>query len=118
MNWIVGLFYETTNDDWNSPWGDPTNYDYQESFALAYWEQQTQYGFSPGFAPNAEWIEPLIKGGVPAAKRLSILLPMLQLVVVEGDTLVPRIPLAAELEIAAPEFRPNGLLNVRGTAVP
>ncbi|MCH7820769.1 MAG: TonB-dependent receptor [Proteobacteria bacterium] len=55
MNWIVGLFYETTNDDWNSPWGDPTNYDYQDSFALAYWEAQTQYGFSPGFAPNAEW---------------------------------------------------------------
>ncbi len=55
MNWMVGLFYETTNDDWNSPWGDPTNYDYQDSFALTYWEAQTQYAFFPGFAPDAEW---------------------------------------------------------------
>jgi iron complex outermembrane receptor protein len=51
MNWIVGLFYETTNDDWNSPWGDPTNFDYQDSVALAYWEST----FGTGFAPEAQW---------------------------------------------------------------
>ena len=38
MDWIVGLFYERTNDDWTSPWGIATNYDYQDSVAHAYWQ--------------------------------------------------------------------------------
>ena len=54
-NWMIGLFYETTNDDWKSPWGDPSNYDYQDSVSLLYWEGRSDLGFSPGFAPDAEW---------------------------------------------------------------
>jgi iron complex outermembrane receptor protein len=53
MDWIVGLFYETTDDDWDSPWGDPTNYDYQDSFALAYW--QSYYGEDFGTEANWGW---------------------------------------------------------------
>jgi len=50
LNWIVGLFYETTNDDWDSPWGRATNFDYQDSIALQYWEAS----FGAGIAPNAQ----------------------------------------------------------------
>ena len=50
LNWIVGLFYEKTNDDYVSPWGRATNFDYQDSIALQYWEAT----FGAGIAPNAQ----------------------------------------------------------------
>lgn len=49
LTWIAGLFYERTNDAWQSPWGRATNYDYQDSIANAYWEDT----WGVGFAPNA-----------------------------------------------------------------
>lgn len=49
LNWIVGLFYEKTSDDWESPWGIPVNYDYQDSISRQYWE----WRFQPGIADNA-----------------------------------------------------------------
>jgi outer membrane receptor protein involved in Fe transport len=49
VDWIVGLYYERANDDYISPWGRVTNFDYQDSIALQYWE--TIWGV--GFAPDA-----------------------------------------------------------------
>lgn len=47
VNWIVGLFYEKTDDRWENPWGIVTNYDYQDSVALLYWEGTWGEGFAP-----------------------------------------------------------------------
>jgi len=47
MDWIVGLYYERAADDWWSPWGRATNFDYQDSIALQYWEQTWGVGFAP-----------------------------------------------------------------------
>ena len=49
LDWIVGLYYERNAYDWVTPWGKPTNFDYQNSVALQYWE--TVWGV--GFAPDA-----------------------------------------------------------------
>ncbi len=46
-DWIVGLYYERAADDWWSPWGIATNFDYQDSIALQYWEQTWGVGFAP-----------------------------------------------------------------------
>jgi outer membrane receptor protein involved in Fe transport len=77
LNWILGLFYESTEDKWQSPWGQPTNFDYQDSISLMYWEngcgsywgqagehapgasfgdpRWISCGFGVGFAPDAEF---------------------------------------------------------------
>ncbi len=47
IDWIVGLYYERAADDWWSPWGVATNFDYQDSIANAYWEQTWGVGFAP-----------------------------------------------------------------------
>ena len=49
VDWIVGLYYERSYDDWISPWGRVTNGTYQGSVAHQYWE--TVWGV--GFAPDA-----------------------------------------------------------------
>jgi outer membrane receptor protein involved in Fe transport len=46
-DWIVGLYYERANDDYVSPWGRVTNFDYQDSVALQYWESIWGVGFAP-----------------------------------------------------------------------
>ncbi|MFB3104864.1 MAG: TonB-dependent receptor, partial [Pseudomonadales bacterium] len=75
FSWLVGLFFEDSNDDWERRWGVPTSNDYQDSLSLVYWEtgcgsffgaagthgpnpsfsdpQWITCGFGDGFAPNA-----------------------------------------------------------------
>lgn len=47
VDWIVGLYYERANDNYISPWGRVTNFDYQDSIALQYWEAIWGVGFAP-----------------------------------------------------------------------
>jgi len=60
VNWLIGLFFEDSNDDWDRRWGVPTSNDYQDSLSLVYWEigggstwGAAGSGFGVGFAPNA-----------------------------------------------------------------
>jgi iron complex outermembrane receptor protein len=60
MDWLLGLFFEDSNDDWERRWGVPTSNDYQDSLSLVYWEigggstwGAAGSGFGVGFAPNA-----------------------------------------------------------------
>ncbi len=36
FDWLAGLYYEDGNDEWESHYGMPTNFDYQESIAFGY----------------------------------------------------------------------------------
>lgn len=75
LDWIVGLFYERANDDWQSSFAGPTaggdasiNY-YQQSLSLAYYEQlrgetyptATSYWYS---ANETDWEQKAIFGEV------------------------------------------------------
>lgn len=53
IDWIVGLFYERTNDDWESPWGYVTNYNYEDSIAAQYWDWYWDGQGVTFSAPNA-----------------------------------------------------------------
>jgi outer membrane receptor protein involved in Fe transport len=60
VDWLVGLFFEDSNDDWERRWGVPTSNDYQDSLSLVYWEigggstwGAAGSGFGVGFAPDA-----------------------------------------------------------------
>lgn len=61
FSWLVGLFFEDSNDDWERRWGVPTSNDYQDSLSLVYWEvgggafggANGGSGFGVGFAPDA-----------------------------------------------------------------
>lgn len=60
LGWLLGLYFEDSNDDWNRKWGVPTSNDYQDSLSLVYWEigggstwGAAGSGFGVGFAPDA-----------------------------------------------------------------
>ena len=60
ISWLLGLYYEDSNDDWDRRWGMPTSNDYQDSLSLVYWEigggstwGSAGSGFGVGFAPDA-----------------------------------------------------------------
>jgi iron complex outermembrane receptor protein len=60
LDWLLGLFYEDSNDNWDRRWGWPTSNDYQDSLSLVYWEVgggstwgAAGSGFGVGFAPDA-----------------------------------------------------------------
>jgi outer membrane receptor protein involved in Fe transport len=60
FDWLVGVFFEDSNDDWDRRWGMPTSSHYQDSLSLQYWEVgggstwgAAGSGFGVGFAPDA-----------------------------------------------------------------
>ena len=55
LDWIVGLFYEKTTDQWNEIWGRPTTSSYQDSLSLAYW--QAMNGSDFGADATFGWLE-------------------------------------------------------------
>ena len=59
-SWLLGLFFEDSNDDWDRRWGMPTSNSYQDSVSLLYWEigggstwGSSGSGFGVGAFPNA-----------------------------------------------------------------
>jgi outer membrane receptor protein involved in Fe transport len=48
LDWLVGLFYEDANNDYQSSFGRPTSNDFQDSIAADYWEWQTGNTFPNG----------------------------------------------------------------------
>jgi len=60
FSWLLGLYFEESNDDWDRKWGVPTSNNYQDSLSLTYWEVgggstwgAAGSGFGVGFAPDA-----------------------------------------------------------------
>jgi iron complex outermembrane receptor protein len=58
--WLLGLYFEDGNDNWDRRWAVPTSNDYQDSLSLLYWEigggstwGAAGSGFGIGFAPDA-----------------------------------------------------------------
>ena len=59
-SWLLGLFIEDSNDDWDRRWGMPTSNSYQDSVSLLYWEigggstwGASGSGYGVGAFPNA-----------------------------------------------------------------
>lgn len=40
FDWLVGGYFEDTDDTWQGYFAAPSNYDYQDSISLAYWEDE------------------------------------------------------------------------------
>jgi len=60
VDWLVGLFFEDSNDDWERRWGVPTSNDYQDSLSLFYWETGcgSYWGAAGEHAPGASYGDP------------------------------------------------------------
>ena len=50
FDWLVGLYYEDSNNSWQADFGLPTSNSYQDSVSLKFWEW---YYDAPGAYPNA-----------------------------------------------------------------
>ncbi|MCP3669208.1 MAG: TonB-dependent receptor, partial [Gammaproteobacteria bacterium] len=51
FDWLVGLYYEDGNDEWESHFGMPTNFDYQDSISLQYYEEEWGMALPEAYAP-------------------------------------------------------------------